>query len=150
VVASSSGGTQAGLVLGAMKFSFAGQILGISIDRSAAELREIVHRLAHGSAERLDLEIGLQPEQILINDEYRGGGYGVMDDQEQEAIRLFASHAGLLLDPVYTGRAAGALIDLARKGFFTAGQTVLFWHTGGSPALFASQYQKLLSDALEW
>lgn len=149
VVASSSGGTQAGLALGTKAFSFEGRLLGISIDRHESELREIVHRLANGTAEHLNLEIGLQPDEILINDDYLGKGYGVMGDLEREAIRLFASHAGLLLDPVYTGRAAGAMIDLARKGFFKAGETVLFWHTGGSPALFASQYQDSLSGTSE-
>ena len=60
---------------------------------------------------------------------------------EREAISLFARREALLLDPVYTGRAAAGLIDLICKGFFTRRDTVLFWHTGGTPALFADQYQ---------
>jgi 1-aminocyclopropane-1-carboxylate deaminase/D-cysteine desulfhydrase-like pyridoxal-dependent ACC family enzyme len=64
-----------------------------------------------------------------------------MGEPEKEAIYLFAQKEGLLLDPVYTARAAAGLISLIRKGFFQADQTVLFWHTGGTPALFADQYQ---------
>ncbi len=55
-----------------------------------------------------------------------------MAGPEVEAIRMFASHEGLLLDPVYTGRAAAGMIDLIRKGFFDQKQKVLFWHTGGT------------------
>ena len=67
-----------------------------------------------------------------------------MGEPEIEALKLFARYEGLLLDPVYTGRAAAGLIDLIRKGFFSADQTVLFWHTGGTPALFAHPYWELL------
>jgi 1-aminocyclopropane-1-carboxylate deaminase/D-cysteine desulfhydrase-like pyridoxal-dependent ACC family enzyme len=67
-------------------------------------------------------------------------GYGVLAEPEREAIHLFAKHEGLLLDPVYTGRAAAGMIDLIRKGFFKKRETVLFLHTGGQPALFANEY----------
>jgi 1-aminocyclopropane-1-carboxylate deaminase/D-cysteine desulfhydrase-like pyridoxal-dependent ACC family enzyme len=85
-----------------------------------------------------------QANDILVNDSYLGGGYGVMGEREKEAIDLFARLEGLLLDPVYTGRAAAGLIDLARQGVFESGQQVLFWHTGGGPALFADRYQAYL------
>jgi 1-aminocyclopropane-1-carboxylate deaminase/D-cysteine desulfhydrase-like pyridoxal-dependent ACC family enzyme len=80
----------------------------------------------------------------LVDDSYIGGGYGVMGEIEREAIRLFARQEGLLLDPVYTGRAAAGMIDLIRNGFFKAEETVLFWHTGGTPALFAERYHDLV------
>jgi 1-aminocyclopropane-1-carboxylate deaminase/D-cysteine desulfhydrase-like pyridoxal-dependent ACC family enzyme len=76
-----------------------------------------------------------------VNDDYLGRGYGVMDQPEREAIRLFARFEGLLLDPVYTGRAAAGMIDLIRHGFFSPSDSVLFWHTGGTPALFADTYR---------
>jgi 1-aminocyclopropane-1-carboxylate deaminase/D-cysteine desulfhydrase-like pyridoxal-dependent ACC family enzyme len=88
--------------------------------------------------------MSFSPEEILVNDSYLGGGYGVMGEPEREAIQLFARLEGLLLDPVYTGRAAAGLIDLIRGGFFARGETVLFWHTGGTPALFAESYQSLI------
>jgi len=76
----------------------------------------------------------------VANANYCSAGYGVLTEREREAIRLFATYEGLLLDPVYTGRAAAGMIDLIRKGFFKTDETVLFLHTGGQPALFADQY----------
>ena len=67
-----------------------------------------------------------------------------MGEPEIEAIRLFTKREALLLDPVYTGRAAAGLIDLIRQRFFEPTETILFWHTGGTPALFASKYQDRL------
>ena len=71
----------------------------------------------------------------------------MLTEREIEAVRLFARNEGLLLDPVYTGRAAAGLLDLVRKGFFGAQETVLFWHTGGQPALFADRYAKPLVES---
>ena len=84
--------------------------------------------------------IEFTPAKVLVKANYCASGYGVVTDREREAIRLFASCEGLLLDPVYTGRAAAGMIDLIRTGFFKTSETVLFWHTGGQPALFAEQY----------
>ena len=70
-----------------------------------------------------------------------------MGEAEKEAITLFARHEGLLLDPVYTGRAAAGMIDLIRGKFFKPDESVLFWHTGGTPALFAGQYQSNLTTS---
>lgn len=144
VVASSSGGTQAGLVLGARKYNWSGKILGISIDHSIPELQKTVSQLVNEAADRIQLPISIQEREVLVNADYLGGGYAVMGNPEMEAIQLFASEEGILLDPVYTGRAAAGLIDLIRNGFFTKKETVLFWHTGGSPALFADPYQGML------
>lgn len=146
MVASSSGGTQAGLVLGARLFGFSGRILGISIDHPAAELQEKVAGLASEASERLGERIEFTPSEILVNDEFLGGGYGVMSGLEENAIRLFARTEGILLDPVYTGRAAGGMIELIKRREFVSGQTVLFWHTGGTPAIFAQPYQQLLQS----
>jgi D-cysteine desulfhydrase family pyridoxal phosphate-dependent enzyme len=144
VFPSSSGGTQAGLALGARLFNASARVLGISVDEDAGVLQQRVAGLANATADLLGEKLILQPQDILVNADYLGGGYGVMGELEQEAIRLFARHEGILLDPVYTGRAAGGMIDLIRKGFFRRGETVLFWHTGGSPALFAARYQDQL------
>jgi D-cysteine desulfhydrase family pyridoxal phosphate-dependent enzyme len=143
VVASSSGGTQAGLALGARLAGWQGQVLGISIDEAEHDLKETVAFLASQAAERIGHTLRIRPDEVRVNADYLGGGYGVMGDLEKEAIRLFARHEGLLLDPVYTGRAAGAMIDLIRQKFFAPSETVLFWHTGGTPALFASQYASI-------
>ena len=144
VLASSSGGTQAGLVLGAEQTGFPGRILGISVDKPADELTQTIMALANQTAAWLDIDKKIKSEDVLVNDAYCRAGYGVLQPAETEAIRLFARTEGILLDPVYTGRAAAGLIDLIRKGFFSPDETVLFWHTGGIPALFAEPYASAL------
>jgi len=141
VFPSSSGGTQAGLTLGAREFGFSGSILGISVDEPADILAERVAQLATQTADTLGIKATFSSSNVNVNADYLGGGYGVMSEIEKESIKLFAQNEGILLDPVYTGRAAAGMIDLIRKGFFTKDQSVLFWHTGGTPALFAQQYQ---------
>jgi D-cysteine desulfhydrase len=140
VFGTSSGGTHAGLVLGQRLFGFKGKVLGISIDESEDDLKTHVSDLASQASEKLGERIDFSRNDVLANDKYCQAGYGVFGEGEREAIRLFASHEGLLLDPVYTGRAAAGMIDLIRKGFFKKDETVLFWHTGGQPALFAEKY----------
>ena len=140
VLASSSGGTQAGLVLGAEQTGFPGRILGISVDKPADELTQTIMALANQTAAWLGIDKKIESEDVLVNDAYCQAGYGILQPAEVEAIRLFARTEGILLDPVYTGRAAAGLIDLIRKGFFGRDETVLFWHTGGIPALFAEPY----------
>jgi D-cysteine desulfhydrase family pyridoxal phosphate-dependent enzyme len=144
VFASSSGGTQAGLAIGAQMANWNGGLLGISVDESETILRTKVSELIAATS----VKIGLDPIRAeytnLINDSYTGAGYAIMDQPEKEAIHLFAQQEALLLDPVYTGRAAAGLIDLIRRGFFKKSDSVVFWHTGGIPALFAPQYTHLL------
>ncbi len=140
VFASSSGGTHAGLLLGQRVFRFRGKILGISVDEPEEWLKNEVSQLASATSEKLGERIEFTPADVLVNADYCDAGYGVVTEREREAIRLFASCEGLLLDPVYTGRAAAGMIDLIRKGFFKRDESVLFLHTGGLPALFADQY----------
>jgi D-cysteine desulfhydrase family pyridoxal phosphate-dependent enzyme len=143
VFASSSGGTQAGMVAGQRLFGFTGKILGISIDEPEGVLKSRVAKLATEVADRLGNMIAFHPEDVLVNADYAGPGYGVLTAREREAVQLFAKVEGLLLDPVYTGRAAAGMIDLIRQGFFKSDERVLFWHTGGTPALFAEKYQDI-------
>jgi D-cysteine desulfhydrase family pyridoxal phosphate-dependent enzyme len=140
VFATSSGGTHAGLLLGQRVFGYKGKLLGISVDESEEWLKQQVSELASLTSEKLGKRIEVTPDEVLANANYCSAGYGVLTEQEREAIRLFAACEGLLLDPVYTGRAAAGMIDLIRKGFFKNDETVLFLHTGGQPALFADQY----------
>lgn len=140
VFGTSSGGTHAGLVLGQRVFGYKGKVLGISIDESEDWLKTHVSALASGASEKLGERIEFTPADVLANADYCGAGYGVLTDAEREAVQLFAKYEGLLLDPVYTGRAAAGMIDLIRKGFFKKEETILFWHTGGQPALFAEKY----------
>ena len=140
VFASSSAGTQAGLVLGAAIQSFPGRVLGMSIDSSEAELAARVTELALEAARIANVtpEIASRCAALVqVNADYLGGGYSVVGDLERDAIRTVARLEGLLLDPVYTGRAMGGLIDLIRRGVFSKNDRILFWHTGGTAALSA-------------
>ena len=137
VVASSSAGTQAGLVLGAALLGYHGKVIGVSIDVPRAELVAQVRRLAIDAAHLLGHEMSPERLSIDVNADYLGGGYSVVGDLERDAVRTVARTEGLLLDPVYTGRAMGGLIDLIRKRAFDRTQRILFWHTGGAAALSA-------------
>ncbi len=135
--ASSSGGTQAGLVVGAERAGFKGEVLGISVDEDRETLTSAVARIATGTATLLDHRHTYTPTHISVNTDYFGAGYAILGQPEREAIELFAQTEGVLLDPVYTGRAAAGMIDLIRRGVIRQDETILFWHTGGTPALFA-------------
>jgi D-cysteine desulfhydrase family pyridoxal phosphate-dependent enzyme len=137
VIASSSYGTQAGMVVGAKATGFKPAITAIAIDSSRGQLQEGVATLAGKVASRLGLGLNFRPDEIEGYDGYLGGGYAVMGEPEREAIELAGRTEGLLLDPVYTGRAMAGLIDLVRSGAFGKDETIVFWHTGGSAALFA-------------
>lgn len=136
----SSGGTQAGIELGARITGFNGRLHGLSIDKNDPEHLEYeieVAQIANECAKYIGSEVRLTKDDINVVYGYMGEGYGIVGDLEREAIRLMARCEGIVLDPVYAGRAFGALVDLIRKGVFKRGETVLFWHTGGAPALFA-------------
>ncbi len=147
VLASSSGGTQAGLVAGARLLGYQGRIIGISVDAPAEVLRACVAQLASEVLDRLQAPGSITPDEIEVVDTYAQPGYGVLTEREEEAIRLAARTEGLLVDPVYTGRALAGLIDLVRQGAFASGSRLLFWHTGGSPALLAEPYRAQVLDA---
>ncbi len=142
IFATSSGGTQAGIVLGGRLTKFTGKITAISIDQPPdspegqgflAEVCEI----ARGAAALLQCGEQLSVGDFSTNYDYLGGGYGVLGDLERDAIHLMARTEGILVGPVYTARAAGAMIDLVRRGAFSPNETVLFWHTGDDAALHA-------------
>jgi L-cysteate sulfo-lyase len=140
VFASSSGGTQAGIVVGAKVMGFDGKLHGVSIDKGDRDGTPYDHELAdiaNETGQYIGFDAQFTAKDFNVMYGYLGGGYGVVSDLEREAIRLLGSHEGVLLDPVYTGRAMGALLDLGRKKVFRSDETVLFWHTGGAPALFA-------------
>ena len=146
VFATSSGGTQAGLILGAHITGFRGKILGISIEHSSDPFSAQIADLVNKTVDELGYDWSVTSREVLINDSYCQAGYGVLTSAEIEAVNLFARTEGILLDPVYTGRAAAGLLGLIRKGFFRPEEKVLFWHTGGTPALFAEPYSQGLLD----
>lgn len=136
-VATGSGGTQAGLVLGARVLDPSLRVTGVSVSRSAEESRSRVAELATGAASLLGLPVRVEAAGVEVLDGYVGPGYGVPTPGCLEAIRLLAREEGVLLDPVYTGKAMACLLDHLRRGVIGEGENVVFWHTGGAPALFA-------------
>ena len=146
VFASSSGGTQAGIFAGARLNGFKGNILGISVDEGSEILRPRIADLAGETLVLLGKKEIVSENDMQVNDHYLGAGYAAMGNSERESIELFASFEGILLDPVYSGRAAAGLIDLIRNNYFETTAKILFWHTGGTPALFADTYQKHLTS----
>lgn len=137
VFATSSGGTQAGLLAGVRMAGLSTAVYGISVDKPKVDLQPVVSKLTNQVLALHASEIMVEDEAVIIDDGYTGEGYAVMGEPEREAIHLFARYEGLMLDPVYTGRAAAGLIDLIREGHINEDEQILFWHTGGTPALFA-------------
>jgi len=139
VHASSSAGTQAGLIAGCALFGLRPRVLGVSSDEPAASLAANVERLIAGMAERL----GAKPSSIGgggppdVDDHHVGGGYGIPTPESTEALELVARREGILLDPVYTAKAMAGLIARVRAGEFSPETTLLFWHTGGQIGYFA-------------
>jgi 1-aminocyclopropane-1-carboxylate deaminase/D-cysteine desulfhydrase-like pyridoxal-dependent ACC family enzyme len=137
IVASSSAGTQAGMIVGARRHGFTGRITGISVDQPAAKLRQEVAALAADTGALLEMEGTFSPDEVDVVDDYIGEGYAVLGLREKSATRVFARLEGLLLDPVYTAKAAAGMMDLIDRGVIAREELVLFWHTGGGPAIFA-------------
>ena len=140
VFASSSGGTQAGLMLGARLFGLEPELCAICIDKAADEGIDFADRVlatANAAAELVGLDSRFAIGDVVLRREFTGEGYGVVGELERRAIRLAAGTEGILVDPVYTGRALGGLIAMVESGEIGRDETVVFWHTGGMPALFA-------------
>lgn len=140
VFASSSGATQAGLMLGKKILNSPAQIVGINIDKGETDkvpFDQYTVALANSTASLIGADHQFSETDLTLNSDYVGEGYGVVGTLENEAIAMTAQTEGILLDPVYTGRAMGGLIDMIRSGKIKKTDRVLFWHTGGAPALFA-------------
>ncbi len=147
IFASSSGGTHAGLAQGLAWYAPDVIPFGIGIDPEEGRSEDFkgqVLAIARGAAQLLKSESSLDSRDIHYSGEFHGEGYGVIGEGEKEALRLVATTEGVVLDPVYTGRAMKGLITLIRSGEFSSDQTVVFWHTGGLPTLF-QRAKELLS-----
>lgn len=136
VVASGSGGTQAGLVAGAALAEDAVSVIGVDIDDDPAPLLAEVQAVAAAAATKLGLK-DIAAERFTLAGGFASPGYGQPNDGMIEAVGLLARREGIVLDPVYTGKAMAGLIAWLRAGRFGADETVVFLHTGGAPGLFA-------------
>jgi D-cysteine desulfhydrase len=142
VTCSGSGGTHAGMVAATYALRSPTKIIGISTRHPQAHQTATIHALAQktlnyvlGAGQQLELPL----DTVVVHDKYVGDGYSLPTDAMREAVTLFARTEGILLDPVYTGKAAAGMIDLVRSGFFPSGSNVLFLHTGGAPSLYHYQ-----------
>ncbi len=139
IVVTGSGGTHAGLLVGLMHANSPQRICGFSVAHTAEQSKSTVRSLAGETAELLGLTRDVEDRQIWVDDEFIGPGYGEPTEAMLEAVTLTARLEGILLDPVYTGKAMAGLIASIRRGQFEPTDQIVFWHTGGTPALYAYQ-----------
>lgn len=137
VVPSGSAGTHAGIIAGMVGNNAGIPVTGIGVNRKKPVQEAAVLNLANETLEYIGAEARVPAEKVVAFDDYVGPGYSLPTDAMVEAVKMLARTEGILLDPVYSGKAMSGLIDLARKGYFPKGSNVLFLHTGGSPALYA-------------
>jgi L-cysteate sulfo-lyase len=136
ITATGSAGTQAGLVVGLEGVNAGVPVLGIGVRAAKDQQEANVHRLAEATADYVGVRGGIGRSAVVANCDYVGLGYGQPTSGMTEAVLLLARLEGVLLDPVYSGKAMAGLIDLIRKGEIGKGETVVFLHTGGSVGLF--------------
>jgi len=136
VTATGSAGTQAGLVVGLQGTNAGVPVLGIGVRLPRDRQEANVHRLAEATADFVGVRGGIAPHSIVANCDYVGEGYGIPTAAMGEAVRTLARLEGILLDPVYSGKAMAGMIDLIRKGEIGQKETVVFLHTGGAVGLF--------------
>jgi len=139
ILATGSAGTQAGLLAGLIANKSNIPVLGINVSRCEKEQTELVDSLLRKVLLKLRLDQKLASKRVFTNGNYFGESYGVPTQSMVSAVKQCASLEGLLLDPVYTGKAMAGLIDLCRKEIIKPGSNLLFLHTGGSTGLFAYQ-----------
>jgi 1-aminocyclopropane-1-carboxylate deaminase/D-cysteine desulfhydrase-like pyridoxal-dependent ACC family enzyme len=139
VHATSSGGTQAGLVAGCRLLGLTTRVVGISADEGSGALTAEIRAIISGIADLLDVDprILRRGTAVEVDDRFAGDGYGVPTEDSSEAIELSARTEAIFLDGTYTAKAMAGLIAYVRQQKFVEGQTVVFWHTGGQVGLFA-------------
>jgi D-cysteine desulfhydrase family pyridoxal phosphate-dependent enzyme len=136
VLATGSAGTQAGLVAGARILSPQTRIVGVSVAGSSEVVSTYVKTIAEAVLEELGEVPAVADEDVVVLDDYLGEGYGILNQDVVNAVGMVAREEGVLLDPVYTGKAMAGFLDLVKRGYFGEGEKVVFLHTGGTPALF--------------
>jgi L-cysteate sulfo-lyase len=135
ILATGSAGTQAGLLAGLILAGSTIPVLGITVSRPAADQERLVSQLLQQVLQRLGVDPALAHGRVHANGDYYGAGYGITTDATLQALTKTAQTEGVLLDPVYTGKAMAGLIDLCQRGIIARGSCQLFLHTGGSQAL---------------
>ncbi|MBT8363623.1 MAG: D-cysteine desulfhydrase [Deltaproteobacteria bacterium] len=138
ICASGSAGTHAGLITGFCGNNSLIPVIGINVSRTKEDQEKLVYDLVQKTVDYIGIKSKISKDAVVCYDEYVGTGYSLPTSEMAEAVRMLAGTEGILLDPVYTGKAMAGLIGLIRKGgVFKKNDNVLFVHTGGSPALYA-------------
>lgn len=137
ICASGSGGTHAGLLAGLHGTHAQVPLTGISVRAEQVVQEEKIWRLAQATADLLNVATPVAEDTVFVHDDQVGAGYSRPTEAMAAAVRLFASREGILLDPVYTGKAAAGLVAMIDRGELREDARVLFVHTGGSPSLHA-------------
>jgi 1-aminocyclopropane-1-carboxylate deaminase len=144
IVCSVTGSTQAGMIAGFAGQERARRVIGIDGSAKPAETHEQVARIARNTAELIELGRDLRDDEIVLDDRYHAGTYGIPDDQTIEAIRLAGRLEGMITDPVYEGKSMAGMVDMVASGEIGRDSKVLYAHLGGQPALNA--YAALFTD----
>ncbi len=147
VTTSGSAGTHSGLLAGLIGNNANIPLVGIGINKPKDIQTNNVYTLTNKLLKKLGSRCVAEPEDVVVFDDYVGPGYSRPTQAMVDAVQLVARTEGILLDPVYTGKAMSGMLDLIRKGYFKKGEKILFIHTGGSPALFA--YTDVILNGLE-
>jgi len=137
VHASGSGATQAGLLVAARACEADCRVVGISVGDPKEEFSRDVRFIAGELVDLLGLDLRLEDGDVIVFDDYIGGGYAVFGSREMRVISDVTAREGVFLDPVYTAKAMAGFLDLAEKGYFAGDEAVVFLHSGGTATLFA-------------
>lgn len=140
-VATGSAGTQTGIEIGFREECPSARVHGVAVSRDSLPQRESVAKLVNETYALLEMPKTVAAADIIVHDQYYGGKYAVPTKAGNQAIFLLGETEGLLLDPVYTGKAMSGMLDLLRKGELDDAEAVLFFHTGGHPAVFAFAHE---------
>lgn len=147
VFASCSGGTHAGMVIGKELYGLPSEIMGIAIEKDEIgniPFKNQILDILNGAAPLVNLNKTFTENDVILMEGYNEAPYAMVTDMEVNAINALAKTEGIILDPVYSGRAFAGFLDLLEKRQFPKGSNILFWHTGGTPAIF--HYGKSFED----
>ncbi len=132
--ASSSGGTQVGLIVGKKLTGWPGKIIGMGVAKTKEQLFKEVFEHAHETGKLL--QVSIDKKDVILDNSYMGSTYGAKTTACEQAIKFFAEKEGIVLDNVYTGKAASGLLDYAKRGLFSPNENIIFLHTGGTVEIF--------------
>ena len=136
IAASGGGGTQTGMILGADLTKSAIKTVGIGISSKAPVIIPKLKKLCNHTSNQFGLGLSYEENDIIFFDDYIGDGYGIPSEEMIDAVKLMARKEGIILDPVYSGKALSGMLDLINKKYFSTSKPIVFVHTGGTPALF--------------